>query len=316
MDSVLVENENVTTAGGIIVVATIVTLEMIICLILNLFILIFTVTHFKILKNPGIIMLTNFVIANIFLALVYMLSIPVSAVGGGWIYGSSLEERYSSCQFIGFVLDSYGLNVTFTTTAISVDRFLLLVKPYFHKRYMNIWVAIAILVMSWVLSCVFSLPPLVKYEYTAYFLSCIPRWKGNMIAAVISYLPAFLCIIVIVVTTIWTLCFTMKFIQRSQQPVSSPSDDNLYNKRICKIIGMFGTLLIITITCYVPAFIFASIEILSTRSEKVLSVSDPLTISFLSLTILNPAVQLFFRKELSDFLKSSISRFRCTQHNI
>lgn len=117
--------------AGSAALVSVIAIEMIASVAINMFLMTFTLCHFRILKNPSIMFLSNFILANLILALVYMpsfiLSVTLKDIIDTWEHG----EKLALCQFMTFALSSYIFIATFTTTVISVDRFLFIVQATF-----------------------------------------------------------------------------------------------------------------------------------------------------------------------------------------
>ena len=158
---ILENNDNFTLSqdvhGPLLAVA--VSIEFVFSFIINLFLLIFTLCHPKTLKEPSIIFLTNFVLVNLLLTVIVMPSIIVSAATGEWVFGGTPEEKNGTCQFVGFVFTFTSWLIVLTLGVISVDRFLFIVEPFIHERFMKTQVALIILICVWILSCLINTPP-------------------------------------------------------------------------------------------------------------------------------------------------------------
>ena len=310
MASILERNYNFTVIEDVNgpLFATAIAIEMIVALIINLFISIFTLCHPKILKNPSIIFLTNFVVTNVFLVIAYMPSVVITASAGEWVLGSSPEQKNGTCQFMGFIYLYAYYMITFTLTLISVDRFLFIVKPHFYKRFMKTWVAVAMILAVSLLSgilCIFNVIGIGSYEFEIFTAACIPQWPSNIAYLTFILLLLLGCVAIIIITTVWTFCFTRNFIKKTKDRATASTDragQNLYNRRIRRIIGMFGMILIATAITYVP-LIFIGILGFIIGFQKLPGESGIITLTFfLSNTITNPAIQSYFRKELNDFI--------------
>ena len=144
----LLEDTNFTLNPSINgpLLATFVALETLLSLTVNLFILCFTISHYKILKQPANIFLTNFIVLNTGIALVQMLSSVITAATGEWMYNSSVELKAAFCYLVGSYYLFGVYNIGPTITAISVDQFLFIVKPSVHKHIMKTWIAILIII--------------------------------------------------------------------------------------------------------------------------------------------------------------------------
>ena len=67
-----------------------------------------------------------------------------------WIIGQSGTERGVLCQITAFIF-AYAVGVSVhTLAAISFDRFLSIVKPHHHKRYMTWKFTLGIVIIIWV----------------------------------------------------------------------------------------------------------------------------------------------------------------------
>lgn len=307
---------NSTTVKGSIALVSVIAVEMVACLVINVFIMVFTLCHVRILKNPSIMFLTNFIIANIILAVVYMPSFILSVTMKDTINSWDYEEKLALCQFMTFVLLSYIYIATFTTTVISVDRFLFIVKPFLYKRYIKTWVAVVVLVVAWVLSWILCIPLLVgvgkfRLENSSSSPCYFICWNGNIAISATESVILLICLTVIVVTTLWTFCFARKIILTNQSRSDSTS---VYKIRSGKLIGMFGMLLIAIAVCYGPFYLTIVIETsIGTENTPHEMYCLSMTFGFLN-TVLNPVIQAYFRKEVNDFLKKQLQRICCVNN--
>ena len=131
--------------------AVVVGIEMILTLLTNLTIFMFTLYQWKSLKQPSIIFLTGLVLANLIMAIFFMPFTVITAAVGEWIFGKTAREKQAVCKFVGFM---FGLSVgssTFILALISFDRFLFIVKPLLYIKYMKTWTSVFILSTLWVI---------------------------------------------------------------------------------------------------------------------------------------------------------------------
>ena len=305
----LEENKNFTISDDINgpLVATVVGLEILAALVTNWFVLIFTLCHPKILKQSSILLLTNFVLANLLMASVYMPTIVITAATGEWVFGRSVKEKVASCMFIGFIFAYTIFLTTFTLTAISVDRFLFIVKPFVHKQYMKTWVVVTIDLIVWIVSGLLTVTPFFdfgEYSFSASISTCIPPWNSDRIAyVVLTFLLGIMCIVTITVTSIWTFCFTHKFIKKTESFLSTSQDEkHVYNSHVVKLMGIFGTMLLVTAVTYAPALIACFVGFIITFEKLPRQVYATITILFYTVTISNPIIQSYFRRDLKDFI--------------
>ena len=279
--------------------------------IINLFLLVFTLCHLKKLKEPSVLFFTNFVFANLLITIVVMPSIIVSAAAGEWVFGRTPEEKNGTCQFVGFVLCYNGFLTALTLAVISVDRFLFIVEPFIHERFMKTWVAFIILIFVWILSLLINIPPyfgLSEYAFLPYLASC-----GLILSDQQEYLIYFciltsMVIMIILITTIWTFCFTRRVIFKIKQQHSTSIEDrqnHLYVRRIKKSVGVFGMTLAGTILTFVPGLLVAFIEAV-VGDRQPAAIFTTVMVLFLLNSVLNPIIQSYFRRDVYDFLTTKV----------
>ena len=305
----LEENKNFTTSENINgpLLATVVGLEILAALVTNWFVLIFTLCHPKILKQSSILLLTNFVLANLLMASVYMPTVVITAATGEWVFGRSVKEKVASCMFIGFIFAYTFFLATFTLTAISVDRFLFIVKPFVHKRYMKTWVVVTIDLIAWIVSGLLTVTPFFgfgEYVFSSSNSTCVLAFNSDIIAyIVLAFLVVIMCIVTITVTSIWTFCFTHKFIKNTESYLSTSQDEkHVYNSRVVKLMGIFGTMLLVMAVTYAPVLIACVVGFIITFEKLPNQVYATIAILLYTLTISNPIIQSYFRRDLKDFI--------------
>ena len=307
--SILEENKNFTSSEELNgpLQATVIGVEILFALVTNLFVLIFTLCHPKLLRQSSVIFLTNFVLANLLMATVYMPTIVVTASTGEWLFGESVEEKVASCKFVGFIFAFTFFVATFTLTAISVDRFLFIVKPFAHKRYMKTWTAVSIDIIVWISACLLTVTPFFgigEYSFSESNSTCVPAWNSVDVGYVVFlFLVVMICVATIAVTSVWTFCFTHNFIKNSGYPCASTTDQkNMYHSRLIKIIGIFGAMLLVTAITYAPGAIACVVGFIITFEKLPAEVYASISVLFYTVTISNPIIQSYFRKELNDFI--------------
>lgn len=319
MDSILLKNDNYTSTGKISAIVLVYTIEAIVGLTINSFILIISIARPKTLLNPFIMLLNNFVILNLVFDVLYIPSIIVSAIAGGWSYGQTQKEKYGMCQFMGIILLWYALNSILTLAAMSVTRFLFIVKPLLYKRFVRKRTTVITVGCIWVLSGIPGLLPLMGvgvYVYDVTSMSCVPSWPNSQLLVASIFMTIFGCFAIIMIFTTWTFCFTIKYLRRNRNILtigSADSSTSIFNRKMCKLLGIFGTLLLVTCISYLPLlikFVIGVTEVLEGAYELNIGV-----LVFLALnTILNPAIQSYFRKELWDFLTTQIGKVKQICH--
>ena len=227
----------------------------------------------------------------------------IATASGGWIFGRSVEEKYRVCQFVGFMIWYGVLLVTGTLAIVSFDRCLSIVKPFFHKQYMKPHTAVIILVIAWITLAILNTTPLYgfgRFVYSYYQGLCVTVWAGETWYLVFMVIIFLILIGIIVITSIWTCCFTRSFLQRNQ------AQSNVYVSKNRRVIGIFGSLLLVYVFGFGPGLLSGIIRIFTFIRYSQLELVT--VFCFYFLTISNPLVQSFFRPDVRDTVKYMFSK--------
>ena len=304
---VLEENFNFTLENGINgpVLSAFYALLMVAGFAANVFVIIVTFCHPKSLKQPSTIFLTSLLLADLVVVVFVMPLTVIATASGGWIFGQSIEEKHGVCQFTGFMLWYGVLLVTATLAIVSFDRFLSIVKPLIHKQYMKSHTAVITTVIAWIICALLNTTPLYgfgKFIYVAGLGTCAPVWTGQTLYLVFFFIVLIVFVGIIVVTSIWTCCFTRKFLEQNQ------AHNNIYVSKNRRVIGIFGSLLLVCGLGFGPGILSGVIRIfVYVPYSSIITI-----ICFYSITIGNPLIQSFFRPDVRDTVKYMFSK--CSSH--
>ena len=301
---------NFTATGSINgpVLAAVFAVEAVVGFIANIIVLSITLYQRKPFKQPSTIFFTSLIISNLLDALVYLPMTTVATGAEEWILGSTFEQRRATCMFSGIILWLILYVTIGVLAAISFDKCLFIVKLYFYKRFMKPWVALIITVALWmIIALIFTLPLVGFGEYDYYFDygPCYITYEESIgyilfhMATVLSF------IIIIIVTSIWTFCFTCRFI--SDQ--SAIAGESVYHLKKMKLFGIFGSMLLAYGICYGLSIIIGIISLAVTFPVEVHATS---MVVFQLNIIATPLIQLYFRPDIVNSLKS-FKNFVCTQ---
>lgn len=108
---------------------------------------------------------------------------------------------------------------------ISFDRFLFIVRPHVHKRFMRPWIALTLVVGVWLLATLLSITPfwgLGMFGYLDIIGSCVLFWD-NLVFAIYTVIFAIVVIGIITTTSLWTFCFARKFLRDHFESAGSAS---------------------------------------------------------------------------------------------
>ena len=281
-------------------VAAVLTVEMILALIANGVVLSITLYQRKSWKQSSTIFFTSLILAHFVLNLLYLPFSIIALAAGEWIFGSTDEEKRGTCSFAAFVYSNTLPVIFMTLAAISFDRFLFIVKPHLHKRFMRPWVALTLTIAIWILSAVFSSAPLYginEYFYDEQFLMCYQR-PNSTISLIIVYV-FFPCVTtaIIFVTSLWTFCFARSFFNDE----SVIAGESVYASKKKRLFGVFGSMLLIYGICVIPGFALRSLVEFIDVPRK-LYISSRICLFFV--TVANPIIQSYFRPEIKSVVAS------------
>ena len=171
------------------------------------------------------------------------------------------------------------LVISMTLAAISFDRFLFIVKPHLHKRFMRPWVALTLTIGIWILAVPLSIVRFFETSYSIGFLIYVILLLVTIVG-------------IILVTSVWTFCFTCRFINNQ----SVTAGESVYASRKKRLFGIFGSMLIVYIICFFPGFLRFFLLLFIEVPVEVYVVA---LVSFQFITVANPIIQAYFRPEIN-----------------
>ncbi len=291
-------------------IAAIIGLEVITGISANALVLILTLCNLRVLKQPSIIFLTNLAIGNLVTSIFSVSTYAVTMGFEEWVFGETVQQKIATCQFAGFIKTNTIISTSFAFALISFDRFLFIVKPMVYKNRMKPWIAIAACFGSCMISVMMGVIPLLGlgvYEFEPNTGSCLIKGDSR-IFLIIAFILVSVCVTIVSVTTLWTFCFTYKFVKRFVNQATEGSK-NVYNRRVKKLFGIFGALLTVTAASYVlPSVIFVLRIVVG--SERIPAFLPTLAnvLYFLN-TVFNPIIQLYFRNDLKERIQVLCKRY-------
>ncbi|XP_011406777.2 PREDICTED: apelin receptor B-like [Amphimedon queenslandica] len=279
-------------------VAGVLSIEMILALIANGVVLVITIYQRKSWKQSSTIFFTSLILAHLVLTL-YLPFFIAALAAGEWIIGSTDGEKKATCDFNGFIIIHSGYVMLMTLSLISIDRFLFIVKPHLHKRFMSPRVALVLVIIVWIVTALFfSLGFIdgsgVVFRYIDNVGGCYV-YTTSPVTSIIRYLFASLIFCTIVVTSIWTFCFTRMFMNNQSMIVG----ESVYASKKKRLFGIFGSMMVVYCIFFTPAIFFSALLAI-VDSPGVLSMTA--LIFFFLVVVLNPVVQAYFRPEINSVI--------------
>ena len=294
--------------------------ETVLGIAINLFVIVFTLSHPSSLKKPSILFLTSLTLANLLLLVFFTPFTAITAATGEWIFGRTQEEKEITCNFVSFMF-GYSIGIaTHTLALISFDRFLYLVLPLAYSRYMKTWVAVTALIILWIVVGSYDIPPFVgfgKYDFSYSTASCLLVWNGQRkfvlfftVIGSIPYTTIFVTqLLVFVLTRNHIHRWYVRHISLARSQEAQEAKQKLYTKKILNLVGLFGSLVLVNILCYLPYMVVSFVFLLN--NDMIPSpVYAAVLVLFLMSNILNPLVQSYFRQDLREFVIHQVKRGR------
>ena len=285
-------------------VAGVLSIEMILALIANGVVLVITIYQRKSWKQSSTIFFTSLILAHLVLTLYLPFSIAALAARE-WVVGDTDEEKQGTCGFTAFVILFSVYVMLMTLSLVSIDRFLFIVKPHLHKRFMSPRVALVLVIIVWTFDLLFFSSGFingsgVEFRYIDYLGVCY-AFTTNPVMAIFRFFFASLIFITIIVTSIWTFCFTRKFINNQSMIVG----ESVYASKKKRLFGIFGSMMLVYGIFFTPSIFFSTLLAI-VDSPGVLTMIA-LMFFFLVVT-LSPVVQAYFRPEINSVIANIVCR--------
>ena len=277
----------------------------------NTIVLAATISQYKSFKVPSTILFTSLIMVHYEMAVLYMSSWLISAATGEWVFGGSVEEKEVTCNIAGFILKHSIMVINATLAAISVDRWLFIVKPIFYQQYVKPKVAVIVVISIWIITALISTTPFFGMGQFVFgsFGSCESKFEGEIaftLVVLVVFLPE---IGIIVVTSIWTYCFMQKFLREQ----AHLAENSIYISKKRRVVGIFGLMLLAYVACYLPSFV----PIIQSQFYDAKASTFVVGLVFLlAMTIVNPVIQSFFRSEVKSEIKRFYKKVRCRRRNV
>ena len=276
--------------------AAVLSIEMILAVIANGVVLLITITQRKSWKQLSTIFFTSLILAHLLMNILYLPFTIIAYAAGEWIIGSTDEEKRGTCYFLLFIYWYTVLVIVMTVAAISFDRFLFIVKPHLHKRFMRPWVALTLTIVFWLLAAPLDVVQFYGFNHQYSLVYCISTTSS--IGFIIYFILLSVSIVgIILVTSVWTFCFTCRFINNQ----SVTAGESVYASRKKRLFGIFGSMLIVYIICFFPGFLRFFLLLFIEVPVEVYVVA---LVSFQFITVANPIIQAYFRPEINSVLLS------------
>ena len=276
-------------------VAAVLSLMTLAALIANITVLSITLYQRKSWKQSSTIFFTSLILAHLVMDILHLPFTIIALAAGGWIFGSTDEEKRGTCSFAAFISEYTVTVVAVTLGAISFDRFLFIVKPHLHKRFMRPWVALTLTITIWILASFFYSTTFFGVGEVIYdneYGSCLRDYSNSIIGRVLFtvLIPITITAVIIVMST-WTFCFTRSYFNDH----SVIGGESVYATKKMRLFGIFGSMLLVYGICFFPGLLrFILLIFISVPSW--FSITSFVCLVFI--TVASPIVQSYFRPEI------------------
>ena len=278
------------------VLAAFLSIEIVMAILVNSFIVIYTLLHPEPLKKQSsIVLLFGLAATNLLLGPTVLVFPAVTAGAGQWVFGETIAQKEAVCKFNGYLNMSTLLIRYDMLSLVSVDRFVFIVKPMIHKQYFKSKTTAVVMVTSWLMLAIISTIPF----YTTGFFFQEPSYVCHArVNTVLLIVLLVVIVLVIGITSIWTFLFTRKFLKKHYDKVKQNEEqDHVYNKRVCKLFGLFS--LMITTQVIALAIAMCKNIVDTIVGETSIELAQCVIILGSSLSIIcTPAIQCYFRKDM------------------
>ncbi len=158
-------------------------------------------------------------------------------------------------------------------------------------------------------------PTIAKYGWLSYIGGCCVIYEGSILSISIHAIEAVIPLGLIGVTSVWTFVFTRGFLRKNLKRTQKALNKEqvveqklIYSIQIKNLVGIFGSLLLLTGLSWSPFFIILSVGLRIGFESIPAPVFATGLIIFLTSNVTGPIVQIYFRKDLQDTLKKMLSR--------
>ena len=299
------ENDNFTLSEDINgpLLATAIGIEMVTGFVTNSFVLILTLCYLKAWKQPSTIFLTNMLLTNLITVLLVMPFSVITCATGEWIFGNTIDQKVAVCKFSAYISSYSVVAITLSLVLLSFDRFFFIVKALQYEKYMTVNKAVIIVAASWILVAIMVSPPLYgfgNFEFSSSYGICISGFENEVAFSIYTFIVCSCFVMSIVVTSTWTFCYIRKYLKKRNK---RKLRESVYISQKRKLIGLFGTLIIIHIICYSLAITAAAI---GSVTNLPFGLYATVFFMLMLITTLSPLAQAYFRTDVRYFVYSKL----------
>ncbi|XP_029995214.1 parapinopsin a [Sphaeramia orbicularis] len=277
------------------VLAVIMGVFSVVGIILNLLVIVVTVKHRQ-LRQPLSYALVNLAVCDLGCAVLGGLPTTVSSAMGYFSFGRV------GCVIEGLSVAFFGIASLCTIAVISVERYIVVCYPMgavlFQTRH-----AVAGVVLSWVWSFVWNIPPLFgwgSFELEGIKISCAPNWQSRDVGDM-SYVIMYFCLcfagpFLIIMVSYSRLLWTLRQVTKLQ--VSEAGSTNRVEVQVALMVVVMVLAFLVTWLPY--AAMALSVIIDSSLYINPLIATIPVYLAKSS-TVFNPIIYIFMNRQFRSY---------------
>ena len=144
------------------------------------------------------------------------------------------------------------LTIFLTLAAISFERFLFIVEPHLHKQFMRPWVALTLTIIIWLFVAVSNFIYLLVLHSDIDPDLCYLLPISINRSSVFGIVSTVIVLVIMFVTSLLTFCITRSYF-KAQSVIAGES---VYASNKKRLIGIFGSMLIVYGICFVPSVMY------------------------------------------------------------
>ena len=290
----------------------------------NLFIVITYILKYKLLKEPANVFLFSLAITDILICVMVVPFTIVSAAAGEFLIGNNDVGRCIACSTQGFFYILFTILSIHLLAMLSIDRFILLSKPFTHWKYRKPHLAVAGVIFVCIWCFLFSIPPAFgfgEWEFNRNLGLCLPRWSpiNNLYYMGVVIIEALIPIILLLIMNIWTYKIISLFIKRKEtrrKSFSSKIEDKTsqQQQQQGQLVKVFAALFIANIITWTPTVIIF-ISVIITGGDNIPDWTYIIGwLTYLTNPMIHPILESFFIKELRTRVNRAKRTVRTSVH--
>ena len=283
--------------------------------------IIYAIIKKRLYSQPIIMLMLNLAITNLLLCILVMPFNIVSGIAGEYVFGENDLVRCRVCQ-TGVMIITLPLVSIHTLALISIDRFIYLKRPLTYSSIVTPQYMTAVIVATWVLCVVISLPPLKGFgeiKFSPAVATCTVFLVGsthvapNHFYALLLLGEAVVPITTLVVLYVWIWCMIIRTMKQKKELNAVTEDNQMPKKRstnqLC-LVRFFVAIFTANLVTWLPTIILVLLGATLGAGGIPVPIQSISHLSYLSETVIHPMLQASHIQELKIGIHQTLAFFR------